>query len=90
MVALMDTEAKKSKVALVVVGSIAFIFHWVDVFMMISPGAMKAEANLGLIELGSFLLFLGVFTFMVLKSLASRPLVVKNHPYLEESKHIHH
>lgn len=90
MVALMDTEAKKSKVALVVVGSIAFIFHWVDVFMMISPGAMKAEAHLGLIELGSFLLFLGVFTFMVLKALASRPLVVKNHPYLEESKHIHH
>ena len=90
MVALMDSDAKKSKAALVVVGCIAFIFHWIDVFMMISPGAMKSEAHLGLVELGSFLLFLGVFTFMVLKSLASRPLVVKNHPYLEESKHIHH
>ena len=57
---------------------------------MISPGAMKTEASLGFVEIGSFLMFLGVFTFIVLRSLASRPLLVKNHPYLEEGKHIHH
>ena len=57
---------------------------------MISPGAMKTEAGVGIIEIGSFLLFLGVFTYIVLKSLASRPLMVKKHPYLEEGKAIHH
>lgn len=90
MLSLMDADAKRNRVALVVVGCIIFIFHWVDVFMMISPGAMKSEASLGILELGSFLMFLGVFTFLVLKSLGGRPLVVKNHPYLEEGKNIHH
>lgn len=90
MLSLMDADAKRNRIALVVVGVVIFIFHWVDVFMMISPGAMKSEASLGILELGSFLLFLGAFTFLVLKALAGRPLVVKNHPYLEEGKNIHH
>ena len=89
MLALMDADAKKNQVIVVFVGVIIFFFHWVDVFTMVSPGSMKTEAKIGLIEIGMFLLFLGVFIFMVLKSLASRPLVVKNHPYIEESKHIH-
>jgi hypothetical protein len=89
MLALMDADAKKNQVIVVIVGVIIFFFHWVDVFTMVSPGSMKAEATIGLIEIGMFLLFLGVFIFLVLKSLASRPLVVKNHPYIEESKHIH-
>jgi hypothetical protein len=90
MLFLMDADAKKNRGLLVMVGCIVFFFHWLDIFIMISPGAMKTEAGLGFIEIGSFLLFLGVFTFIVLRSLASRPLVVKNHPYLEEGKHIHH
>lgn len=90
MLMLMDADAKRNRNALVIVGVLIFIVHWIDVWMMISPGAMKAEASLGLIEIGSFLLFLGVFTFIVLKNLAARPLVVQNHPYLEEGKNIHH
>ena len=90
MLFLMDAEAKKNRGLLVLVGCIVFFFHWLDIFIMISPGAMKTEAGVGLLEIGSFLLFLGVFTFIVLKSLASRPLLVKNHPYLEEGKAIHH
>lgn len=89
MLALMDADAKKNKVLLVIVGVVIFLFHWVDVFTMVTPGSMKDQATIGLMEIGMFLMFLGVFVFMVLKSLASRPLVVKNHPYIEESKHIH-
>jgi len=90
MLFLMDADAKKNRNLLVLVGCIVFVFHWLDVFIMVSPGSMKAEAGIGFIEIGSFLLFLGVFTFLVLKSLASRPLMVKNHPYLEEGKTNHH
>lgn len=90
MLALMDADAKINRIALVIVGSLIIIFHWIDVFMMISPGAMKTEATIGILEIGSFFLFLGMFTFIVLKALAGRPLVVKNHPYLDEGKNIHH
>lgn len=90
MLSLMDADAKKNRVALAVVGSIVFIVHWVDVFMMVTPGSMKSEGVIGFPEIGSFLLFLGVFTYLVLKALAGRPLMVKNHPMLAESKNIHH
>ena len=90
MLFLMDADAKKNRGLLVLVGCIVFFFHWLDIFIMISPGAMKTEASVGIIEIGSFLLFLGVFTYIVLKSLASRPLMVKKHPYLDEGKAIHH
>ncbi len=44
--------------------------------------------GVGLLEVGMFLAFLGMFIFTVLHTLTKAPLTVVNHPYLEES--IHH
>lgn len=89
MIFLMDADAKMKKGLVVTVGVIIFIFHWFDVFTMVMPGAMKDGWHFGFLEIGMFLFFLGLFVFLVLNALSKRPLVVKNHPYLEESKHIH-
>lgn len=89
MIFLMDADAKMHKGIVVTVGVIIFLFHWFDVYTMVVPGTMKQYGQFGFLEIGMFLFFLGTFVFLVLKSLSSRPLVVKNHPYLEESKHIH-
>jgi len=89
MLFLMDSDAKMNKGIVVTIGAIIFLFHWFDVYTMVTPGTMKQFGQFGFLEIGMFLFFLGSFVFLVLKSLASRPLVVKNHPYLEESKHIH-
>lgn len=89
MVFLMDADAKMKKGLVITIGAIIFIFHWFDVYTMVIPGTMKQYGQFGFLEVGMFMFFLGLFVFLVLKSLASRPLVVKNHPYLEESKHIH-
>jgi len=43
----------------------------------------------GLLEVGTFLGFLGLFLFVVLTALTKAPLVAKNDPYLEESVHHH-
>lgn len=89
MIFLMDADAKMKKGLVVTIGAIIFLFHWFDVYTMVTPGTMKQYGHFGFLEVGMFMFFLGGFVFLVLKSLASRPLVVKNHPYLEESKHIH-
>jgi len=89
MIFLMDADAKMKKGLVVTIGAIIFVFHWFDVYTMVTPGTMKQFGQFGFLEVGMFLFFLGGFVFLVLKSLASRSLVVKNHPYLEESKHIH-
>ena len=90
MVGLMDADAKKKKGLITVIGCIIFITHWVDVQLLIIPSSMKEQGKIGLIEFGFFFIFLGTFLFVILRSIASRPLLVKNHPYLEESKNLYH
>jgi hypothetical protein len=54
---------------------------------MIMPGTLFDQWELGLLELGMFMIFLGIFAYSVLNSLSKAPLLLKNHPFLEESKH---
>lgn len=87
MVLLMSREAKRHPGLLIFVCSIIFIGHWLDVFMMVTPGTMYAHGGLSILEIGMFVFFLGIFIFWVLRYLTKAPLMVKNHPYLEESVH---
>jgi len=87
MILLMSREAKRSPFTLIFVGLIIFVGHWLDVFIMVTPGTMFDHGGLSVLEVGMFLLFLGGFIFYVLNYLTKAPLMVKNHPYLEESLH---
>ena len=87
MVFLMSRDTKRSTGYLIVIGLIIFIGHWLDVFNMVMPGTLFDQWGFGLLEIGMFLIFLGVFVYAVLRSIAKAPLLQKNHPYLEESKH---
>jgi hypothetical protein len=89
MLLLMSKDAKRNSGLLIFVSLIIFIGHWMDTYMMITPGTMKAEGKVGFTEIGLFLGFTGIFMFTVLSSLAKAPVVVKNHPYLDESIHHH-
>ena len=89
MILLMDKDMKRNKGVLAGVGIVILLGHWVDVYLLITPGTMKTEGSIGLFEIGLFLGFLGLFLMVVLRSLSKVPLVVKNNPYLEESLHFH-
>jgi hypothetical protein len=55
---------------------------------MIMPGAVEDGHNgFGIVEIGTALGFVGLFTFTVLTSLSKKPLIAKNHPLLQESLH---
>jgi len=88
MVILMSRDAKRNPKILIGIASIIFIGHWLDVFVMVMPATMKEYWQFGAMEIGMFLMFLGLFMFVVLRALSKAPLMVKNNPYLEES--IHH
>ena len=87
MLFFMSADTKKSAGYLIVIGLLIFIGHWFDVFNMVMPGTLFDQWELGLLELGMFMLFLGTFIYTVLKSISKSPLLQKNHPYLGESKH---
>ncbi|MGV3638196.1 MAG: quinol:cytochrome C oxidoreductase [Flavobacteriales bacterium] len=88
MVMLMSRDAKRNPRFLILVGSIIFVGHWLDVNMMVMPGSLGHDFHgIGLLEVGMFITFLGLFLYTVLNALTKAPLTVVNHPYLEESVH---
>lgn len=93
MLSLMDTDAKRTKWVLWTMCIILFIFHWVDMMVMIFPGTLKQDGfpNFGslVFDFGMMLTFLGAFLLTTLMALTKAPLQVKHHPYLEESIHHH-
>lgn len=89
MLILMSRDAKRNPKILIGIGSIIFIGHWLDVYVMVMPATMYEKWQFGFMEIGLFLLFLGLFIHVVLRSLSKAPLQVKNHPYLEESINHH-
>lgn len=89
MLILMSADAKRHAGILMFVCIAIIIGHWTDVYMMITPGTMGEHGSIGFIEIGLFLMFAGAFTFVVLRTLTKAPLMPKNHPYLDESKHHH-
>jgi hypothetical protein len=61
--------------------------HWLDYYMMIMPGTVEQNRGFGIVEIGTAIGFVGLFTFLVLNKLGKQGLVPKNHPFLEESLH---
>lgn len=85
---LMDRDNKRTDKKLLFVAIVVLLGHWVDYYQMIMPGAVEDGHNgFGIIEIGTAIGFVGLFTFMVLTSLSKKPLIAKNHPLLQESLH---
>ena len=88
MVLLMSRDAKRNPRFLIGVGTVIFIGHWLDLCQMVLPGALGEHFHqVGALEIGLMLFFLGLFVMTVLRTLTKAPLTVVNSPYLEESVH---
>jgi len=84
---LMTRDAKRKLNLLMGVSVILFIGHWIDVFLMITPGVVKEQWHIGWMEVGTTIGFLGLFMFVVQNALAKAPLLREKHPLLQESLH---
>lgn len=76
------------------IGFVAFVAlfgKFLDVYLCVAPGTVGEYGGLGLMEIGMFMTFLGVFFASGAYFLTKASLVPKNHPYLKESLwHIYH
>jgi len=84
---LIKLDFKKKLNWLAGVAFVVLIGHWIDYFQMIMPGAAGEHAGIGVLEIAMTLFYAGVFLIVVLRALASKPLLVKKDPFLEESLH---
>ena len=87
---LMARNAKRINWILVVAAVGVIIGHWIDFYLLIMPGTLGAKSSgIGFLEVGMTLGFVGLFLFVVFRSLAKAPLIPVNHPYLKESYDYH-
>ena len=85
----MSRDAKRNTNYLIVACIVILVGHWINSYLLFAPGTLHDHGHLGLTELGMGLGFLGLFLFIVFRSLTTRSLDIKHHPFLEESKDLH-
>jgi hypothetical protein len=84
-IGLMTRESKRLTIFLKIV-CIGLLFgHWLDFYLMVMPGTTKGNSGFGALEIGSILIYLGIFGYVVANFLSKALLIPKNHPMLEES-----
>jgi len=86
---LMTREAKRHITFLKVACPVVIFGHWLDFYLMVTPGTLQDNGGFGFMEIGLIMIFLSAFLMVFATALSKYPLIGKNHPMLEESLHHH-
>lgn len=87
---LLSQKMDKNKTVVKIICLLLIAGQWIDLYDQIMP-TYTISPKFGIIEIGAFIGFAGLFALVFGKALAKADLVPKNHPYIEESlyHHIH-
>jgi hypothetical protein len=86
---LMTRDSKRHSVFLKLVCIIVLVGHWLDFYLMVTPGTLKDNGGFGFMEIGLALVYGAAFVFVILTNMSKASLVAVNHPMLGESTHHH-
>ena len=86
---LMTRDAKRHSRILKVVCPALVFGHWLDFYLMVSPGTVGDNGGFGFLEIGLILVYASAFLYVTFNALAKAPLFAMNHPMLKESLHHH-
>ena len=81
---LLPVVTSRNKRIIFIVAVILLAGQWVDLFVTIFPAAV-GKSDIGLIEIGSFIGFAGLFALITGYHLSKAALVPVNHPLIQES-----
>ncbi|MBU3744120.1 MAG: quinol:cytochrome C oxidoreductase [Sediminibacterium sp.] len=82
---LMKRSAKRNYTLVTFMAVLIIFGHWIDFYQMVMGSLSKEHVTLGWMDFGILAFFVGCMIFFVSRSLASKPLVPKYHPFLKES-----
>ena len=89
IILLMSRDAKRHKGRLIFVSIFILIGHWLNSYLLVTPGTLNTHGHIGFTEIGIGLGFAGLLIYLTLNALGKAPMEAKNHPFLDESKHLH-
>ncbi len=87
---LLPRDAKRNEKRLLAVGSFMLIAQWIDLLWLIQPQFSKTGPQIGWMEIGTTLGFIGLFSLVVARFLGKNTIVAIGDPRLSESVHHHH
>lgn len=87
---LMNSDYKRIPWFVVMAGIVILCGHYIDIFNMIMPATVGDRWYIGIPEIGSVMLFAGLFIFVVFTALTKAPLLAKGNPFIKESEHFHY
>ncbi|WP_300568849.1 quinol:cytochrome C oxidoreductase [Flavobacterium sp.] len=87
---LINTDFKRVPWIISMAGIVILCGHYLDFHNMIYPATVGDQWFIGLSEISSILFFLGLFIFVVFRTLSKEALVPEGNPLIEESKHFHY
>jgi hypothetical protein len=82
---LMKRSAKRNYTLMTFMAVLILFGHWIDFYQMIMGSISKDQVTLGWLDFGILALYIGMMTHFVGRSLASKPLIVRYHPFFKES-----
>jgi hypothetical protein len=89
IILLMSRDAKRHKGRLIFVSVFILIGHWLNSYLLVTPGVLNTHGHIGFTEIGIGIGFAGLLIYLTLNALEKAPMEAKNHPFLDESKHLH-
>ncbi|MEC7863765.1 MAG: quinol:cytochrome C oxidoreductase [Bacteroidota bacterium] len=89
IILLMSRDAKRNNSRLIFVSCVILVGHWLNSYLLVAPGTLGTHGHIGFTEIGIGLGFAGLLIYLTLNTLTKEPLEAKNHPFLDESKHLH-
>lgn len=89
IILLMSRDAKRHKGRLIFVSVFILIGHWLNSYLLVTPGVLNTHGHIGFIEIGIGIGFAGLLIYLTLNAFGKAPMEAKNHPFLDESKHLH-
>lgn len=87
---LMNSDYKRIPWFVVMAGIVILCGHYLDVFNMIMPNTVGDRWSIGIPEIGSVMLFGGLFLLTVFYALSKAPLMPKRNPFIKESEQFHY
>ena len=82
---LMKRAPKRNYAFMTFMAVLILFGHWIDFYQMVMGSLSKEHVTLGWFDFGVLSLFVGLMIFFTGRSLASKPLIPKYHPFLKES-----
>lgn len=87
---LMNSDYKRVPWFVVLAGLVILAGHYIDIYLLITPGTVGNNWHFGIPEIGSLVFFLGLFIFFTFNGLTKAPLDADKNPFMKESEVFHY